>query len=196
MPLLNDISGKVFGALLVLSRAPNTSRTSWFCKCKCGKITQVIGQNLMRGFTASCGSFECKHGSHGHCRGGVESTEYNTWRSMFKRCRDKNHPNYKNYGGRGIKICKRWQKFESFIADMGKKPDGCVIDRINFNGDYEPNNCRWATHVQSAANRRKAAKHDVSFLHTKSAVANRVKSMKHNKLNGLVSRQTQRRKLK
>ena len=79
---------------------------------------------------------------------------YSVWTSMRYRCNNSNSNNYKYYGGKGVKICKRWDKFENFLHDMGEKPDGLSIDRIDGDGDYEPNNCRWATQQQQCENKR------------------------------------------
>lgn len=82
------------------------------------------------------------------------SPTYNTWASMKQRCLNPNSPKYRLYGGRGITICDRWLKFENFLADMGERPPGLTLDRIDNDGDYEPGNCRWATSTQQIANRR------------------------------------------
>src|SRR5215467_8883535 len=80
--------------------------------------------------------------------------EYKAWSSMRQRCQNPNNPGYKDYGGRGIKVCERWQKFENFYADMGPRPDNHSLERINNDGDYEPSNCRWASNLEQQKNKR------------------------------------------
>lgn len=78
---------------------------------------------------------------------------YNAWRTMRARCSNPTHENYRYYGGRGVRVCARWESFENFLADMGERPEGKEIDRINNNGHYEPGNCRWVTHAENVRNR-------------------------------------------
>jgi len=93
---------------------------------------------------------------HGHSlRNGKESPTYQSWRHMKYRCLNPNCSDYKNYGGRGIKVCERWMDFTNFLADMGEKPEGLTLDRINNDGNYEPGNCRWATWKEQRQNQRK-----------------------------------------
>ena len=92
---------------------------------------------------------------HGHTVGKVLSPTYISWRCMKNRCRCKAHHNYKRYGGRGIKVCERWLKFENFLEDMGEKSQGTTIDRIDNDGNYGPGNCKWSTPVEQCKNRRK-----------------------------------------
>lgn len=78
---------------------------------------------------------------------------YNAWKSMRKRCSDPAHENYKHYGGRGIKVCARWEEFANFLADMGERPEGMELDRKDNDRDYEPGNCRWVSHKDNCNNR-------------------------------------------
>jgi len=118
----------------------------------CG-VTKVI--NARHASTAAAAAtrpcMSCSHSSHGLSR----SSTYQSWRSMLKRCLKTTNHNYMNYGGRGITICESWrQRFENFLQDMGVRPDGTTLDRINVDGNYEPGNCRWADAVQQQSNRR------------------------------------------
>lgn len=100
---------------------------------------------------------------HGYAiRSQPKSVEYDTWVSMRSRCRNPNRADYEYYGGRGIKVCERWDSFENFLSDMGERPPGTSIDRIDPDGDYEPGNCRWATKVEQRHNRRDSVKRKIS----------------------------------
>jgi hypothetical protein len=91
---------------------------------------------------------------HGHRRRGYQSPEYYSWAAMRNRCNNPSRPNYPDYGGRGVTVCERWNDFAAFLADMGPRPEGHSIDRIDNNENYEPGNCRWATPTEQSHNQR------------------------------------------
>lgn len=127
-------------------------KSYWLCRCKCGKEKRVLTKHLLSGAIKSCGCYP-KRKSHGHTSGRKRTPTYWSWVSMNSRCKP-NHSDAKYYAQRGIKICDRWQSFENFLADMGERPDGTSLDRINNDEIYEPGNCRWATKSEQMLNRR------------------------------------------
>jgi hypothetical protein len=135
--------------------------------CSCGTQRVVRLRKLITKETKSCGckrssyiaANKTKHGQSGVRDDPANATgAYRSWAGMKQRCENRNSSNYRLYGARGIKVCKRWSKFENFYADMGDRPEGHVLDRIDNNGNYTPKNCRWATHRQSALNQRRTLK--------------------------------------
>ena len=150
----------------VTPKGTRTHKALW--KCECGSKFVASENNVRRGHTKSCGCrlLVSRIGSppkHGHFVGRKPSPTYISWQSMIQRCCDRNAAGYKYYGGKGVKIDRRWREdFSVFLAEMGERPDGMTLDRYpNPFGHYEPNNCRWATPSQQMKNRRdNYAKHE------------------------------------
>lgn len=151
----NDLADKRFGRLTVLRYAGKKDRRNhlWLCRCDCGTEKVVIGGNLLRGNTRSCGCLKREiHTSHG----AWGNPTYVSWNTMLQRCLNHRKPAYRRYGGRGITVCERWRRFENFLADMGERPAGRTLDRYpDKDGNYEPGNCRWATPTEQANNTKR-----------------------------------------
>lgn len=155
-----NLIGQRFGRWVVLERAENKSgRTCWLCQCDCGKIKEVFGCHINSGKSQSCGCLSREINTqtnfkHGHCINSISTPIYTVWLAIHDRCNNTKKRAYKHYGARGITVCKRWNDFAKFLADMSPRPKGLTIDRINNDGNYEPDNCRWATYKQQKRNNR------------------------------------------
>lgn len=155
----NDLVGQVFERLTVQYVAGLNPKQNvlWHCACACGGSTIALAYDLRRGRVKSCGCLprEGLNTTHGMARTGKKRSRiYSVWSSMLARCNNPKDRNYHNYGGRGIKVCKRWEKFELFLADMGEPAKGMTLDRKNNDKGYSPSNCRWASYAEQSRNRR------------------------------------------
>lgn len=155
-----DLTGTRFHRWSVIGRATNTKQgqAQWFCRCDCGTERILKSIVIRRGISKSCGCLKReglinRSTKHGHATNGISQT-YHSWAGMIARCTDTNHSSFNRYGGRGITVCERWLQFDAFLADMGERPKGTTLDRINGEHGYEPSNCRWATAKDQARNKR------------------------------------------
>jgi len=157
---LKDMTSMRIGMLSVIGRAPDAligikkdKHVMWNCLCDCGKLKSISGARIRSGITKSCGCLKKLLTSERKSkRTGMK--EYGIWCSMINRCNDKNVKSYHRYGGRGIKVCDRWNNFDIFISDMGLRPSiHHSIDRIDNDGFYNKDNCRWVTMKEQNNNR-------------------------------------------
>lgn len=155
-----DLDGQRFGRLTVVGRAerPDTKSGAyvyWMAECDCGGKAVVRSSRLVSGETQSCGCLRVERIKAANTSHGMTNTKtWKVWSSMWERCTNEASPHFKGYGARGISVCERWKEFPNFLEDMGVKPAGKSLDRINNNGNYEPSNCRWADCKTQSRNRR------------------------------------------
>ena len=158
---LIDLTGRRYGRLIVIERVTNDGRSvRWLCRCDCGNEREVRGASLTTGNTSSCGCLHRELQSsvplkHGAAKRGRKTRTYVCWKGMRRRCYDPKNKRYKDYGGRGIRVCARWSDFANFLSDMGEKPYGLTLERVDNDGDYEPGNCVWDTWMQQRYNQRR-----------------------------------------
>lgn len=157
-----DLAGRKIGRLLVIEYSKSEDgRNAWVCDCDCGNRVEVRGSNLRTGKSMSCGCLKAERMAEGIGKThGMYGTRVNkSWSTMIERCTNPKSKSYKDYGGRGIYVCERWMSFENFYEDMGDRPTGMSLDRIDNKKGYEPGNCKWSTPKEQQNNRRNSRRY-------------------------------------
>ena len=155
-----NFTGERFGRLLTTERVRLGNRLAYVCTCDCGERICVVGHRLRSGQTKSCGCLKddvqrARLIQHGH----YNSPTYKSWSGMIQRCTNQKNLRYRDYGGRGITVCERWRNFKKFLEDMGERPAGLTLDRIDNDKGYFLDNCKWATYFEQCHNRRPYVRH-------------------------------------
>jgi hypothetical protein len=156
---IRNLVGKKFGRLTVVSQLPSSGHgTRWLCRCECLEEKIVTGPALLNGDTRSCGCLQREQAVKFNVRHGMRHTrEYGAWRGMKEVCFNRKIWRWRKYGGRGITVCERWRgkhDFVNFLADMGPRPKGTTLVRLDENGNFEPKNCRWGKRVRQTRSPR------------------------------------------
>ena len=162
MAKCNDLIGQVFGFLKVVERAENTKhgKSQWWCNCSLtGRRVKVVAGDLKSGHTTTGRTQKeavtIANRRHGHSgRGSLRTPTYYSWKTMIQRTTNPNHIHYSYYGARGILPCDKWLRFEGFLEDMGERPEGKTLDRIDNDLGYSKANCKWSTPKEQRANQR------------------------------------------
>lgn len=161
MPAFVDHTGRSYGRWTVIQRAENNrhNQPRWLCRCECGNEKVVPAGALVSGASRSCGCLSQEMGrrvcvERNTTHGRAKTPTYRIWSGMITRCHNPRASGFHKYGARGVTVCDRWRhSFEAFLADMGEKPPGLTLDRIDSREGYEPSNCRWATMREQQNNR-------------------------------------------
>ncbi len=162
MPKFNDLAGRKFNRLVAISRAKNRGHhTYWTCRCDCGNIVDVEASLLLSGRIKSCGCYKLENDKRLReertIHGMSDTRLFHIWEDMIRRCESKNRKSYQHYGGRGIKVCEEWHSFIPFMewSMQNGYEENLSIDRIENDGNYCPENCRWVTHKEQCNNTRR-----------------------------------------